>query len=324
MSRCWRGVVVSSALLVLASPGAAAETAKRPEVVFRFDEQITESSGLVDLGRRVLTVNDSGDDAIVYAVDPGSGATVGRTTYADEVADVEALTVGPGGDLWVGDIGDNSRTRTSVRVHRLDGVPSGTQSGDRRVEATTYDLVYRGGPRDAETLLLSPRGRLHVVSKGLLGGEVYQAPRVLREDQPNVLRPVADVGGQITDGAWFPDGRHVVLRDYRDAFVYDTTDDWRYVGRVPLPPQQQGEGLAVRPDGSLLVSSEGKRQPVLEVPLPSELAAAMRPASEDAATPEVVDDRAGGRWRFLVAAALGAVLVGVVASRFLRLSPRQR
>ena len=263
--------------VLLASPAAWAD--EKPRVLFRFDDTVTESSGLVDLGAKVLTINDSGDDAVVYVVDVVSGRTVGRTTYADEATDVEAITVGPGGDVWVGDIGDNGGSRTGITVHRL---PT-PREGDRRVAPTTYDLVYRGGARDAETLLVSPDGRLYLVSKGIFGGEVWEAPEQLSEDRANVLNPVGDTGGMITDGAWFPDGQHVVLRDYDRAYVYDAaTTPWRLVDRLNIPDLQQGEGIAVRDDGDLLISSEGSRQPVVEVPLPARLAAVVAPTRADA------------------------------------------
>jgi hypothetical protein len=267
--------------MALALTPAAPSSPSGPEVVFRFDGQVTESSGLVDLGDRVLTVNDSGDDAVVYVVDPRTGDTVGRTTYAEEVTDVEAVTTGPDGHVWVGDIGDNARSRTAVTLHRIEP----PREGDRRVESTTYDLVYRGGARDAEALLVSPRGRVHVVSKGFLGGQVWQAPSRLRQDKPNVLTPIGDADGLVTDGAWSADGRHVVLRTYDDAVVYDVTDEpWRRVGSVRLPHQKQGEGLALRPDGTLLISSEGTRKPVLQVSLPDRLGDRMTTGPEDGAS----------------------------------------
>jgi hypothetical protein len=318
------GSVVGAAVLLATLGGGAplpVAASASWSTVFSFDDEVTESSGLVDLGSRVLTVNDSGDDAVVYVIDPATGETVGRTTYAEEVRDVEALALGPDGDVWIGDIGDNPGSRTGVQVHRIE-VP---EDGDREVDATTYDFVYRGGARDAEALLVSPEGRLHVVSKGLFGGQVYVAPEVLREGRPHVLTPIGSAQGMITDGAWHPDGRHVVLRNYHDAFVYDTDETpWRYVGRARLPSQRQGEGLAVRRDGSLLISSEGRRQPVLEVTLPPRLVEAMESQEEaEPAAPEVVDEVTEGRWRGLVAAVLGGVVLLVVARRLLRLSPRR-
>ena len=47
-----------------------------------------------------------------------------------------------------------------------------------------------------------------------------------------------------TDGAFFPDGRHLVVRDYGRAVVY-AFPVLEAVAEVDLPEQQQGEGIAV-------------------------------------------------------------------------------
>jgi hypothetical protein len=254
------------------------------EVAFSFaDPAIEESSGLVVHGGMVLTVNDSGDGPVVHVVDPSDGETVGRTTYSpDDVDDVEALAAEPDGSVWVGDIGDNGGGRASVTVYRLPPL----RPGDRTVEAERFDLRYVDGPTNAETLLVHPvTGRLYVVSKGLLGGRVYAAPERLPTDGVGVLRPVGQVDGTVTDGAFVPDGRHVVLRTYGSAAVLDSRG-WQSLGRFGLPNQEQGEGLAVVDGGrSLLLSSEGRRSEVLEVPLPDSLLRAMAPAEEPAPAP---------------------------------------
>ena len=248
-----------------------------PEV-FRFaSEEIVESSGLVWSDGLVLTTNDSGDVGRVFAVDPGTGNTVGTTTWlpdgdeAEAPVDVEALAPAGPGAVWVGDVGDNLRARDTVAVYR---VPVGR--GDRTATPTAVRLRHPGGPRDAETLLAHPRtGRLYVVSKGVLGGVLAAAPARLRPGRVHNLREVGPVLALATDGAFWPDGRHLVLRGYSRAVVY-AWPSLRLVGEVDLPRQEQGEGLAVTPDGRLLLSSEGLRQPVLEVALPAGMRRAMR------------------------------------------------
>ncbi len=248
----------------------------RPSPAFTFeDPSIDESSGLVDAGSSVLTVNDSGSGPEIYVVDKASGETVGRTTYTtDEVVDVEALAPGRGGTVWVGDIGDNGARRISVAVYEVPAVGP----GDRTVEATRYDLAYRGGPRDAEALLVHPRtGQLHVVSKGLFGGQVFAAPGRLRTDAVNVLRPVGGAPGLVTDGAFFPDGRHALLRTYSTMTVRDARS-WESEVGEELPDQQQGEGLAMLPSARrVLISTEGEQSDVLTVPLGDELLDAVAP-----------------------------------------------
>jgi hypothetical protein len=234
-------------------------------VAFRFQDQaITESSGLVVDGGLVYTTNDSGDSGRIFAVDRRTGETVGVTEWSDDPTDVEALAPAGPGEVWVADIGDNGADRHDIEVTR---VPVGR--GERHVDAETYELTYPGGPVDAETLLTDPRtGRLYVVSKQVFNGTVYAAPEILSPDGDNVLRPIGTAPGLATDGAFFPDGEHVIIRSYAGAVVYA----WpvlRRVGSFSLPAQEQGEGLAVGPDDSLWLSSEGVRAPVLHIDLPA-------------------------------------------------------
>ena len=235
-------------------------------VVFSFvDPTITESSGLVDLGSVMVTMNDSGGDPDVFLVDPATGRTVGHTTYADAVTDVEALAPGGGDVVWVGDIGDNDARRDSVQVYRVT-----VARGDHRVDAPSYDLVYPDRPHDAESLVVAPDGRLYVITKGLLGGTAYVAPKHLDPDGPNRLRAVASVDIWATDAALFPGGRHVLVRGYDSAVVY-SFPDFQPEATLDLPRQRQGEGLSIGASGRIRLSSEGRNSPVLEVTLPEEV-----------------------------------------------------
>ncbi|HEX6249340.1 MAG TPA: hypothetical protein VFZ64_15840 [Nocardioidaceae bacterium] len=259
-----------SAVVPLVSHGSTDVDA---EVVTSFrDDRIDESSGLVVRGRQLFTVNDSGDGPYVYEVDLDSGETVGVTTYADEDPDdVEALASAPDGALWVGDIGDNRRSRGSIRVHRLRPAPGGGTVG-----AQSYELVYPGPPTDAEALLVHPRtGRLLVVTKTVLrGGEVFRAPRRLVAGQRHELERVAAVPGIVTGGTFLPGGDRVLLRSYGEVAVY-TYPGFDRVASAPVPAQGQGEAVAVGDDGRVYLTSEGELSDVLVMDLP-------RPGSEGA------------------------------------------
>jgi hypothetical protein len=139
--------------------------------VTRFaDPDNIESSGLVVVGDTLDTTNDSGDRGRLFTVDPRSGSTIRVTEWSDDPTDVEALAPAGPGRVWVGDIGDNRADRASVSVTRVSVV--GVEPDN-----PSYELVYPGGPRDAESLLADPAtGRLYVVSKGVLGGALYATP----------------------------------------------------------------------------------------------------------------------------------------------------
>ncbi|WKN49200.1 hypothetical protein [Nocardioides sp. Arc9.136] len=269
LERALTALAVVPFLLGAASAPAGADG----EVAFRFtDPEIVESSGLAVVDGLFVTVNDSGDTGRVFTVDPATGDTVGVTTWADDPVDVEAVAPAGGGSVWVGDIGDNPGTRSSVTVARVP-VGRGERSVTGTTDVATYTLVHPEGPQDAESLLVEPgTGRLVVVSKTIFGAEVLEAPERLREGVDNELVPVGAGLPIATDGAFFPDGRHLVLRDYARAVVY-TWPDLEQVGEVQLPDQQQGEGIAVDGRGRVYVSSEGVGAPVLQVPLPADLRA---------------------------------------------------
>jgi hypothetical protein len=306
-------------VLLGAGPAAAAEGPVPSTRLFSFQgDDVFESSGLVDRGDVVYTNNDSGDDAVVYGVDARTGRVVSRTTYADSATDVEAVAPGSHGTVWAGDTGDNRANRDDVQVYRL--VP---RDGDH--PGTRYDLAYPDGSHDAETLLVQPRTqRVFVVTKSAFGGTVYAAPRDLSTTATNRLRPFARVGGLVTDGTFFPDGKHVLLRTYGTATVY-TFPGFEPTGTVTLPPQPQGEGISVSASGRVLVGSEGVGADVLQVRLPARLTAPDAPVSTTGPVPATTPPseaggtgsgrtRSTGDWVGIgaVVAALAGVVVLVV------------
>jgi hypothetical protein len=329
----WRSALALAALcLAIGSPARADDEERAPSrTLFTItDEDVFESSGLVDTGRVVYTTNDSGDDAVLYGFDPGTGRLVSRTTYAPEVDDVEALAPGRHGQVWAGDIGDNPGRRTGIDVYRV--VPG---LGTHERPARRYSFKYPDGPHDAETLLVHPRtGRLFVVSKSAFGGTVYAAPgRPRAGGQPNRLTAFARVTGLITDGTFLPGGKRVVLRTYGTATVY-TFPGFAPIGTVRLPQQRQGEGISVSRTGRVLVSSEGPRSDVLDVTLPPALtdpqatpsAAPVDPAKNpQPPTNARPATRTVSQWGWTALIAAGVGLLGYLTLRASRLrGPRRR
>ena len=233
-------------------------------------------------------------DGVLYVLDDGPGTRHVLAVAADdrgllgriEVAgldgtDTEALAAGPCDAagyscIYVGDIGDNTRSRDSVVVHRfvepehLRGAP---------VEAATATLHYPDGPHDAEALLVDSSGRIGIVTKaageGPSGAARLYVAREFGDAQltdrgrvelptPSLPLAAATLGNVVTGGDWAP-GR-VVLRTYDAIFEFRSPSgrgglrgfaDWP-VEEVPAPAEQQGEAVAYGSDGcSLYTVSEG-------------------------------------------------------------------
>jgi len=289
-----------------------------PEPLFSYaDARITESSGLASSALHsgiVYTHNDNETVARVYAVDREGKTRAVYTLQGVTPRDWEGIALGktPGGAsaIFVGDIGDNfGGAWPEIWVYRF-----GEQKtlANQTVTATRFRFKYEDGPRNAEALLVDPHeNRIYVVSKESQDAGIYLAPPMdeLSEDKVNMLRRIAPAPSTITDGAFSPDGRRLVLRDYVFAYIY-AEPDGDPLARITLPVQQQGEAATFTRDGkSLLVGSEGVHSQVWRVPLPA--SALPQPSGSSSPKPTQTSSAGTGEespWAF------GGNLLALVAS----------
>ncbi|MFD3676356.1 WD40 repeat domain-containing protein [Streptomyces sp. NPDC058613] len=289
-------------------PGAAAAAQPPGAAGFTLsDPRIKESSGLAASRAHpgvYWTHNDSDDGPYVYAVDSATGRTVARLTLTGigKPRDVEAISLGPDGQLYVGDVGDNlGGSWDHVWIYRF---PEPRELRDATVRAEQFTVTYADGPRNAEALMVHPvTGRVYIASKDEQKGGLYEGPeRLVPGDGRNVFRRIADAPW-VTDGAFSPDGTRLTLRGYFTARTYGWKDG-RPQGegeRVDAPWQGQAESVTYTADGrTLMFGSEGAGSRVVAVPV----AEAPRPApgktpagaSEGAsASPEPGAPAAGGQ-----------------------------
>ncbi|CCK29307.1 integral membrane protein [Streptomyces davaonensis JCM 4913] len=258
--------VLAAALLM----GAFAVPAAHADDGFTIeDPRITESSGLAASRQHpgiYWTHNDSDDGAYLYAVDSATGETVATITLTGvgTPRDVEAISVGPDNELWVGDIGDNlGGTWPHVWIYRL---PEPKELRDQTIRATQYVVQYQGGARDAESLVVHPKtGRVYIADKKEEGGQLFEGPAELSASGTNVFKPIARIDNlQATDATLSPDGRKLVVRSYFGAFAYDWNGgDIKKTGRLSVPFLGQGESVTYTADGSrLMYGAEGSESSV--------------------------------------------------------------
>ncbi|WP_194432485.1 TolB-like translocation protein [Streptomyces alkaliphilus] len=273
---------------VITAPPAVAEegdgAAARREFTIE-DPRIVESSGLQASHRHpnvYWTHNDSDYAPEIYAVDGTTGRTVATVTLTGvEFRDVEAIHLGPDGDLWVGDIGDNfDGAWPHVWIYRFAEPET---LADITLAPTVYTVTWEDGPRDAEALMVHPdSGRVYLASKRRDGsGAVYIGPEEMSTEGANVFTRHHDTDLWVTDGAFSPDGTRLVLRGYFNAeiFRWAEGEEPESLGVVNVPLQPQGESVTFTPDGrTLMFGSEGAMSRVQPVELrgrqlPDEVAA---------------------------------------------------
>ncbi|MFD8008983.1 WD40 repeat domain-containing protein [Streptomyces sp. NPDC058955] len=264
----------AAAALALLPAGPAHAEGQEPDRDFTIeDSRITESSGLAASRAHpgVYWTHNDQDEPRIFAVDSRTGRTVATVTLAGvgTPRDMEAVSVGPDGAVYVGDIGDNlDGSWDHVWIYRF---PEPKTLKDQTVQAQQYVVKYADGPRNAEALMVHPRtGRVYIASKNEDGGGLYAGPERLSTSGTNTFRRIGEVPW-VTDGAFSPDGERLLLRGYFSAREY-TWKDGRIDGDGTSPGapfQGQAESVTYTPDGTgMLFGSEGAQSRVVRVDRP--------------------------------------------------------
>jgi hypothetical protein len=304
--RVLSGALAIAAALLLA--GLLPSTALAQNVAFTVkDDRILSSSGLArDVNAGLYwTANETGDRGVVYGLTT-AGAVRGTLNYRAKPVDVEGLAV-VNDTLYVGDIGDRTRTRGLITVYRFDN-PRAT---GLTVTYRSYDFAFRDGPKDAETLLVTESGRILLVTAGK-NAAIYAGPRQPSRQVLNRLTKVADAPDNITDGAFLPGGKKIALRSNRTVYILDASS-YETVVSAELSTQPKGKSLAISLDGeSLLLGTQGRNAKVYAVPIPTKVTPSASP-SIDAQSEEVAGMGRRGTLLALGLAAIVAVVAGVVA-----------
>jgi hypothetical protein len=267
---------------ILAGPQAAVAAVTTPSSSSLFNLQspaIFESSGVALSGSVYWTHND-GPANKFYALDKAGRtlATFNTPNLPVKGSDWEDMALGTDRagvpSLFIGDIGDNGRTRTEIAVVRVTrpqvstakyGVV-GTATGIAR-----FRFRYPDGKHDAESLLVQPgTNRIFIISKAA-GGGIYAAPTNPSTTAVTTLTKIGTVTIPGATGAAFsPDGKRLVVRQYKNAAMYSISN-----GNVAaavktrpvafnMPSQTQGESISFGPtSATLILTSEGKHTPVL-------------------------------------------------------------
>lgn len=230
------------------------------------DPRIAESSGITRSTVHdgvFYTHNDRGSAPDIFAVDrTGTRAVLEVDVPALDWEDIAST---PDGRIWVADIGDNDKVRSSVSLVVVDE-PDVLVSA--LIPATTYELSYPDGPHDAEALLIDPGSRrVYIVTKAERRGRIYAAPAELDPRGNNVLELVGFAPNNITAGDFSPDGSMAVLRNQGKAFFYGELGE--SPTEVTLPDQPQGESVTFTADGAqVLLGSEGADSTLLRLRVP--------------------------------------------------------
>jgi hypothetical protein len=241
------------------------------------DPEATELSGLVLSASQpgvLWTHNDSGDRARIFALRTDGRVLASLDVPGAQAVDWEDIAVGPGGDLLLGDIGDNDAKRPDITIYRVPE-PTLSTHPTTTAAARAITLTYPDGAHNAETLLADRRtGELVIVTKTLSGhSAIYSANLSSGPRQTLKLRGHITFGlaGLTTAGDISADGTTIAIRTYGDVSIWHRVSGTSIAHTLAdttrcttsLAAEGQGESLALTQNGRAFYTvPEGSSPPI--------------------------------------------------------------
>lgn len=244
---------------------------------------INEASGIAASRENsdvLWTHNDSGDSARVFAMNT-EGTHLGIYYLSGASAtDWEDMAIGPGPTegidyLYIGDIGDNSAVRSSIKIYRVPEPTVDENQSPVNVNLTGVEsitLQYPDGARDAETLMIdSVTKDIYIISKREIYSRVYLATypqstsSTITMEYKGQLPWGWAVGGDVST-----DGSLVIVRRNANASIWRRDDGvnlWEIFTDTECPVsiiwEPQGEAICFDTDGcGYYTVSEQSYQPI--------------------------------------------------------------
>jgi len=264
------------------------------------DTRLKECSGLCCSLRTpevFWTLNDSGDEPCVYAVDR-AGKTRAKVRLPEAVNfDWEDIASGKDENgepqLFIGDIGDNFRLRPTIQVYQITE-PAVTAVGDAVDERLSsvpkvWRASYPDGKHNAESLLVHPlTRRIYILTKSEDGrSALYAFPETLQEDQVMTLEKIAALdfpavirlGKRPSDNClataacFAPDGTRMAAATYSSLYEWELPSGMTLGQALKQPPSRleppllrQLESVCYDSDSlTLWLTSEHLPTPLLRV-----------------------------------------------------------
>lgn len=182
---------------------------------------IRESSGIVasqQFEGIYWTLNDSGNPSVLYATKRNGELIQEIKVRGTRNFDWEALAIDDKGQIWIGDIGNNSRMRFDLNVTVVKE-PDPFSSTETSVIAK-YPYKYPNNNVDAEGLFIA-NGIPYIVSKEQSTAVLYRFP-ALKAGEKQVLERIGEFAEArlVTGAGVSTDGERIAVCTYNSLWVY--------------------------------------------------------------------------------------------------------
>ena len=255
----------------------------------------------------LFTINDSGNEPILFALDTtGADRGAWRVEGATNV-DWEAISAGPCTNappvpdasayvarcLYIGDVGDNDATHSSLKVYQLREPRAQSADFTGAIPARALTFTYDNGKHDVEAMFVTSDGSINLVTKRPLrtatlrlrpalvfriGSKAWSRSEsaVARLVDSLPIIPGSALQRTITDASISTDGRWLAARTYRQLYIMRVDSATHAISQQKPRVcnifdlnELQGEGMTwLVSSNRLLLTSEGRDEPLQIIECP--------------------------------------------------------
>lgn len=237
----------------------------RVEAYARMSEALPESSGLTGAeGGTFWLLQDGGNPPALHRIE-ANGQLIETLPLNLPNYDWESLTQDAGGNLYIGDFGNNFHNRKNLRIFRLNRA---------KQQIDTISFYYpeqesfppedkKDRNYDAEAFLWH-KGKLHLFTKAY-GNKVvrhYTLPDSAGSYAAE-LQEQRKLHGLVTGAAISPDSGELALLSYGKIYLFDVTNENKFLENpkacINLAGRAQTEAVVYLNNSSILVANEQRR-----------------------------------------------------------------
>mgnify|MGYP001397568555 CR=1 FL=1 len=235
-----------------------------PQQVFMRPLTITEASGIADSRKypgHLWVQQDSGNQPYLYLMK--HDGTVVKSIYIARCWNLDwedmALSAGPDSGksyIYIGDIGDNYKSRSEYYIYRLEE-PAIQSDVDTNVNRIAFR--FPDGNHNSEALLVDPVTHdIYIITKTDHQSKVYKLSYPYSTIDMNWLHEVAVLPYNYVVSAAISDkGDEILVKTY-DSILYYTRNPEETIAqamqkaplRLPYLPEPQGEAITFAADNS--------------------------------------------------------------------------
>ncbi len=241
------------------------------EKVFKLTDKLSETSGIIIYDSLLWTINDSGDEAVIYGLDLKSG-TISRTIEISGGTNTDWEDIAQNLEyIFIGDFGNNDGSRKDLKIYMIRKQSIANQEY-QKLDASIIDFYYKdqkdftpatfANPYDCEAMI-AICDSLYLFTKDWLNLQtsIYSLPA---SEGKFAARHIQDFEceGLVTGSDYNSNSRRVILCGYSLFYPYiiiiNDINELEVVKRIEFEEISglQVEGVAFIDDARFYISNE--------------------------------------------------------------------